>query len=89
MNEKRIRGKMQAVVDIVASDISTIRSGKVTPALVEDLEVLVYGGQQKLKVNELATISATDSQTIVIDPWDKSIIGEIRKGIDIAGPAER
>jgi ribosome recycling factor len=34
-----------------------------------------------LKVNELATISAPDAQTIIIDPWDKSIIGEIKQGI--------
>jgi ribosome recycling factor len=49
--------------------------------LIEDLEVSVYGGQQTLKVNELASITAPDAQTIVIDPWDKSIIGDIRKGI--------
>ncbi len=49
--------------------------------IVEGLEIVVYGGQQKLKVNELATINTQDSQTIIIDPWDKSIIGEIRQGI--------
>ena len=44
----------------------------------------VYGGQQKLKIQELATISTPDTQTIVIDPWDKSIVGEIVKGIQSA-----
>jgi ribosome recycling factor len=41
---------------------------------------MVYGGQQKLKVRT-STISSPDHQTIIIDPWDKSIIGEIRQGI--------
>jgi len=66
---------------LVVSDIASIRTGRATPALVEDLHVAVYGGQQKLKIQELATISAPDIQTLVIEPWDKSIIGEIRQGI--------
>lgn len=84
MDEDGVRKKMSEVLDLVTSDIASIRTGRATPALVEDLEVVVYGGQQKLKVNELATISSTDSQTIVIEPWDKSIIGEIKKGIESA-----
>lgn len=84
MDKSSIRSKMQEVIDIVTSDIASIRTGRASPAIVEDLEVSVYGGQQRLKVNELATISATDTQSIVIDPWDKSIIGEIRTGIQAA-----
>lgn len=81
MEETSVRSKMQQILDLVNSDIGGIRTGRATPALVEDIAVLVYGGQQKLKIQELATISAPDPQTIVIDPWDKSIIGEIRQGI--------
>jgi ribosome recycling factor len=81
MDEEKIRSKMQEVYDMVAADISSIRTGRATPGLVEDLEVSVYGGQQTLKINELASINTPDVQTIVIEPWDKSIIGEIRKGI--------
>ena len=72
---------MQQVVNLIVSDVGSIRTGRATPSLVEDVTVNVYGGQQKLKVQELATISAPDTQTILIDPWDKSIIGEIRQGI--------
>lgn len=81
MDESSVRSKMQQALDLVLSDISSIRTGRATPALVEDLVVAVYGGQQKLHVQELATITAPDTQTLVIDPWDKSIIGEIRQGI--------
>lgn len=81
MEETSVRSKMQQIIDLVNSDIGGIRTGRAIPALVEDIAVMVYGGQQKLKIQELATISAPDTQTIVIDPWDKSIIGEIRQGI--------
>jgi ribosome recycling factor len=85
MDESSLRAKMQQVVDLVVSDIASIRIGRATPSLVEDLSVLVYGGQQKLKIQELATISVLDPQTLEIEPWDKSIIGEIRQGILSSG----
>lgn len=76
-----IRGRMQVALDLVLKDLSTIRTGRATPALVEDIVILAYGGSQKLRLQEVASITTTDPQTIVIDPWDKSIIGEIRQGL--------
>ena len=84
MDEDSVKKRMDEVVDLVSSDVSSIRTGRATPALVEDLQVAVYGGQQRLKVNELATINTSDPQAIVLEPWDKSIIGEIKKGIESA-----
>lgn len=81
MDEDRVRSKMQEVLDMMITDIGSIRTGRATPALIEGLEISVYGGQQKLKINELGTITTQGVQTIVIDPWDKSIIGEIKQGI--------
>ncbi len=81
MNEEEIRKRMKAVLDSLSADVNSIRTGRATPALVENLEIKVYGGQQKLKVQELATISVSDPQTLIIEPWDLTIIGEIRQGI--------
>jgi len=81
MDESSVRSKMQTVVQMMTTDIGGIRTGRATPSLVEDLVVSVYGGQQKMKVNELGTITAPDTQTLVIEPWDKSVIGEIKQGI--------
>jgi ribosome recycling factor len=81
MDETQVTSKMQRVVDLVVSDISGIRTGRATPSLVENINCPAYGGTQILKVIELASISAPDTQTLVISPWDKSIIGDIRKGI--------
>jgi ribosome recycling factor len=81
MDENSIRSKMQQAVGLVVGDIGVIRTGRATSSLVEGLELALYGGTQKLKLQEVATISTPDPQTLVIDPWDKSIIGEIRQGI--------
>jgi len=81
MDEASICSKMQQVVDLTTSDMGSIRTGRTTSSLVEGVAVSVYGGTQKLKIQELATITTPDTQTLVIDPWDKSIIGEIRQGI--------
>ncbi|MEK7497505.1 MAG: ribosome recycling factor [Patescibacteria group bacterium] len=81
MDEAGIRAKMSQILDLVRNDISSIRTGRVSPALVENIVVPAYGGTQRLRVQELGTISVSDPQTLVIEPWDKSIIGDIRKGI--------
>lgn len=81
MEEGKLRIKLQSIIDIVRTDISSIRTGRATPGLVEDIVIDAYGGQAKLKVLELATTTAPDTQTLEISPFDKSIIGDIRKGI--------
>ncbi len=75
------RTKMQKILDLLQSDLGTVRTGRAAPALVENIAISCYGGTQKLRVLELATIVAQDTQTIVITPFDNSIIGEIQKGI--------
>lgn len=81
MDESVVKSKMQFSLDAAASDIGGIRTGRATPSLVENIVCPAYGGTQRLKVVELATISAPDPSQIVINPWDKSIIGDIKKGI--------
>lgn len=84
MDESQIRQRMQQVLELVRGDVSSIRTGRATPALVEGIVIEAYGGVSKLRVVELATITAPDPQTLIISPWDKTIIGEIKKGIDQA-----
>src|SRR5260370_40180053 len=84
MDEQKVKNKMQSALDALIANINNIRTGRATPALVQSLEVAVYGGTQRLRILELASVSASDPQTLVIDPWDKSVIGEIKKGIEAA-----
>ncbi len=73
--------KMQKVLEVLKTDLATVRTGRAAPSLVENIVISSYGGTQKLKVMELATINATDIHTLLITPFDGSIIGEIQKGI--------
>jgi ribosome recycling factor len=84
MDETSVSLKMQAALTTLSSDISGVRTGRATSALVENIIVPAYGGTQHLRVMEVASITATDPTQIVISPWDKSIIGDIRKGIEAA-----
>lgn len=81
MDESSIRTKMQSTIEAVAGDIAGIRTGRASASLVENIVCPAYGGTQRLRVMELASISAPDPGQIIINPWDKSIIGDIRKGI--------
>lgn len=77
--------QMKKVLDMLHSDLATVRTGRAAPSLVENIVISAYGGSARLKVMELATISTSDTQTLVITPFDGSIIGEIQKGIIEAG----
>ena len=81
MDTNLISSKMQKVVDSIMSDISGIRTGRATPSLVENIMIPAYGGTQMMRILEVASITAPDTTMLVISPWDKSIIGDIRKGI--------
>ena len=75
------RDKMKKAIDVTRADIASIRSGRATPALVENIVVSAYGGSQKMRVLEMATITSTDAKTLVISPFDPSTLAEIEKGI--------
>ncbi len=76
--------KIERVLDVLKSDLATLRTGRATPALVENIVINAYGGTAKLKVMELATIGSTDSHTLVLTPFDHATISEIAKGIEAA-----
>jgi len=82
--ETETKKRIEKVLDILKGDLGTIRTGRATPALIENVVINAYGGSAKLKVMELATIAITDAHTIVLTPFDVSIISEIQKGIEAA-----
>lgn len=84
MNLDTFKQKMGKALEVLRGDLATIRTGRATPSLIDNIVINAYGGTQKLKVMELATIATTDPQTLVITPFDQSIIGEIQKGIQEA-----
>jgi len=84
MDIEEIRIKMQKLVEFVRADVAGIRTGRATPSLVEGITINAYGGTTQMKVVELGQVSAPDLQTLVITPYDQSIIGDIRRDIQAA-----
>lgn len=78
------RDFMKKAFEVTATDLGSIRSGRATPALVENIMISAYGGSQKMRVVEMATITTMDAKTLVISPYDQSTIAEIEKGIGTA-----
>jgi ribosome recycling factor len=77
---EKLKQKLEKVLEVFNEDLNTIRTGKAKPSLVGDLMVDVYGGQ-KMKIIELAQVSAPSHDLITITPWDKSVVGPIEKAI--------
>ncbi|HEY5600613.1 MAG TPA: ribosome recycling factor [Patescibacteria group bacterium] len=76
-----ITSRTQKAIEHLKSELSQIRTGRATPALIENVTVDVYGGSQRLTIQELGQISAPDPHMLTIAPWDKSIVSEISNGI--------
>ncbi len=72
---------MQKSVDHFKTEIASIRTGRATPALIENVVCSAYGGASRLTIKELGTIATVDAQTLMVQPWDPSVLGEIRQGI--------
>lgn len=75
------KSKMEKALEVLKEDFGTVKTGKANPQLVENIVISAYGGTAKLRVMELATIHIQDSQTIVITPFDQSVLRDIERGI--------
>ncbi|MBI2475421.1 ribosome recycling factor [Candidatus Uhrbacteria bacterium] len=75
--------EFQITIEHLQKDLGSLRTGRATPALVEDIKVNAYGSV--MEIRGLASLNVPDSKTVVIDPWDKSLIQNIEKGIRDAG----
>lgn len=77
----KTREAMKKAIEVTTNDLSTLRSGRATPSLIENIIVTAYEGTQRLKIMEMGTISAQDAKTLVISPYDPSQIPNIEKAI--------
>jgi ribosome recycling factor len=71
--------QFQQVLDFLKSDISSLRTGRANPTILDGVMVEAYETRQAL--SGLASITVPDARSIVVDPWDKSILKNIEKGI--------
>lgn len=71
------------MIDFLKEDISGLRTGRASTAMVEGVSVEAYGMRQPLKA--VASISVADAKTLNIEPWDKSILSAVEKGLRDSG----
>lgn len=71
---------MEKFVEFMTHEFATIRTGKASPALVENLDVEAYGSHMKLK--QLAMISTPEARLLVIQPFDASTTRDIERAIN-------
>jgi ribosome recycling factor len=71
--------RMAKAIEALQRDLGSVRTGRASPSLVERITVDYYGAPTPL--NQMANISVPESRLLVIQPWDKSVIGAIDKAI--------
>jgi ribosome recycling factor len=76
---KECRAAMEKAVDSARRELSSIRSGKATPALLDTVRVDAYG--QSMPINQLASVAAPEPRLLIVTPWDKGQIKAIEKAI--------
>ena len=82
MNEKLeiYKEKMSKTYDNLMSEFNAIRAGRANPHILDKITVDYYGAQTPL--NQISNVSVPDPRTIMISPWDNSIIAEIERAIN-------
>ncbi len=77
--KKDAEERMSKSVHALQEEFNTVRTGRASSALFDKVKVDYYGNPTPL--NQVATISVPEARLVVIQPWDKSTIGEIEKAI--------
>ena len=71
--------RMQKSTEALKRDLNTIRTGRASPSLVENLIVDYYGVPTPL--NQLASVSVPEARVLMIQPWDKQALKDVEKSI--------
>src|SRR4030042_604217 len=71
--------RMKKSLEHLHHELTRIRPGRASPALLELVKVQYYGSPMPL--NQVSTVSAPEARMLVVQPWDKGMIGEIEKAI--------
>lgn len=76
---KEARERMQKSFEAFDGSVSTVRTGRANPQILNRVQVDYYGSRMPL--NQVANISSPDPRTLVITPYDKSVMPEIERAI--------
>lgn len=79
---KETEKRMKKVEKNLLEEFSKIRLGKANPVILEEIRIEYYG--QHVPLNQVASISVINPQTVVVEPWDKNIIKDVERAIQQA-----
>lgn len=79
---EQTKANMDKSIEALKRDFGTLRTGKVTTAIIDNIKVNYYGNPTPL--NQVGSVIATDATTIAITPWEKPLLGAIEKAIQEA-----
>ncbi len=79
---KETGDRMHKTVEAVGREFATVRTGKASVHLLDTVKVEAYGA--KMPLNQVATVSAPEPRLLVVHAFDKSTVGDIVKGIQVA-----
>ncbi len=82
MSLENIDEKMDKVVERLEVNFSEIRAGRANPAILNKVQVEYYGAMSPL--TQIASVSVPEARLIVIQPWDKSLLSQIVRAIEMA-----
>lgn len=71
--------KMKKTIDVVAGDFASVRAGRANAAVLDKISVDYYG--TATPINQVASISSPDPRSLMIQPWDKTLLKAIEKAI--------
>jgi ribosome recycling factor len=77
--KKDATARMQKSVDALKHDLTKLRTGRASTALVDNLKVNYYGSDVPL--SQVASVAIADARTITITPWEKTMVGVVEKAI--------
>lgn len=75
----KFKAELKKIEEALKTELSSLRVGRATPALVENILVDCYG--EKVPIKQLSSISAPEPRTLIIEPWDKNILSDLEKAI--------
>ena len=77
--ERDVEGRMVGALNVFREDLAKLRTGRATLGLLDGVSVDYYGSQTPL--NQVASLSVPDSNTIVIAPWEPKVLADVERAI--------
>jgi ribosome recycling factor len=76
---QKAKQRMEGAIEALRREFASVRTGKANPALLDSVRVDAYGSI--LPLNQVGTVSAPEARMLIVQPWDKTLVKAIEKGL--------